>query len=507
MRALTGTGPGAATPVSPVRTAYWWQLVAAAVVSAAIYAAYVARYAFLPYSVQSTRINIFDVLGADRFGLGLYIGALTVLFASATVAWRAARLLPETRFPPVWAIVPPLFFAVLLTVAMPLQSRDLFHYIMEGRVLSRYGSNPFTSAPSAFPQDELLRFSNWKTYPSPYGPFWVLLAGALTFVAGNSLIVNVLLFKLVSLLAYVTTAAFIWRARRAAGARALPATMLWLWHPLVLIELVGNGHNDTLMLALLAIGYYCQVRGWARAALLAVGAAAMVKYAALPFLPLLLWHQLRALHRWSDRARAVLRTTWPVLTVMAAALAPFWVGARTLGFLREAGQFYASLPHLARTVLKQVVSKHLANDLVSLGARGLLLGGYGLLLGRTTAAWESYLRSAFWLTILMLATWSFFVPWYVAWLVFAAAAAGTVRAGWQVLWVGLAAELSYILQFYLPARRLGVPLEQRSALTALAVFVPFAIALFPWGAPRRALRWLRSRRGQPATVVPKSAAD
>lgn len=503
MSALPAPG---SPPVGEPATRHWWRLVVAAIVSGAVYAFYVARYAFLPYNIDARRVYIFDLLGLNGGGLSIYIGGLAVLFVAAVVAWRAVVAMPETRYPPIWAIVPPILFAILLTVTLPLNSRDLFHYIMEGRVLSQYGGNPFVSAPAAFPNDPLIQFSNWKSYPAPYGPLWVLLAAAVTLVAQNSLFANVVLFKLISLIGYLATAALIWRVRRANQTPALAPTVLWLWHPLVLLELVGNGHNDTLMLAFLACAFYCQVTGRPRAALLAVAVAALMKYTALPFLPLLLWHQVRGVARWRDRLGIALRTGWPVVVVIVAALAPFWVGPRTLGFVRESEQFYASLPHLARTVLRQELGKGTATHVVRLIAGGALVVGYVVLLARTSSVWESFLRAAYWLTILLLVTWSFFVPWYVTWLILVAAAGGWVRAAWQVWLFGFAAELSYVAQFYLPARRPGISLEQRSAVTALVVFIPLLLLLVPWGTVRRLVVARLSRRTEVAGSVPESAA-
>lgn len=459
--------------------AHSWLVAAATLTTLAIYGAYAGLVAFLPFGVHRRRLYLFDVLGFDRAGLIIYVGGVALLFASAIAVWHAVRLLPENRFPPLWAIAPPLLFAILLTVTLPLNSRDLFHYIMEGRVLGKYGGNPFLIAPAAFPNDALTQFSNWKSYPSPYGPLWVLLAAGLTTLAGNNLFWSVVAFKLVGLASYSATGVFIWRARRASAKPALAATVLWLWHPLILIELVGNGHNDALMLAFLAGGFYFQVTGRLRAALLAVAVAALVKYAALPFLPLLLWHQARALPDWKSRLRGAVRNGWPVVLVAAVSLVPFWVGARTLGFLRESEQFYASLPHLLRTGLRTLLPGGGATMAVRLLTASLLSGGYAVLLARTTASWDSFLRNAFWLTVLLLVTWSFFVPWYVAWLVFVAAMSGAARYGWQVFWFGLAAELSYVVQFYLPAKR-TIALEHRSAISALVVFTPLLLALLPW---------------------------
>jgi hypothetical protein len=102
-----------------------------------------------------------------------------------------------------------------------------------------------------------------------------------------------------------------------------PATLVvaYLWHPLPVWEIANNGHVDALMIALMMLGIWIAVRGWALRGALVVAMAALVKPFAILVLP--------ALWRVFDWRMPSL-----VLTAAAAAYLPYLsVGAGVLGFL------------------------------------------------------------------------------------------------------------------------------------------------------------------------------
>lgn len=469
----------------------------AAVLSGAIYAAYL-TVAFLPTYVGQRQIYLFDRLG---YGLGsrlISLLALVVLFAAAIIAWRVVALAPPSNALWLGAIAPPVVFGVLLVFTQPLLSRDLFHYIMEGRILGVHATNPYAQPPAAFPDDPLFPYTNWVNYPSPYGPVWVALATAVTLLAGDSLLVSVLLFKGVAFGAYLACGALIGLLLRRLEQPVLPGVVLWLWNPLVLIEFAGNGHNDVLMLAGLLLGLVLLAWERPRLALLAVTVAALVKYVALPILPLLLWHRLWPLASWRARLREAVRFLWAPAALTVALLGPFWIGFGTLGFLRESDHYYSSVPYLARLGLELVVDPTLAGRIVrGTIALGLVVG-YLALLRQIDSAVPVLLLTIYRTFFLLVCLWSFFVPWYSAWPVALAATLGTARAGRQVLLLSALALLSYEFQFYSPGQGQGSrSVEFRSSLSALVVFVPVLLSFVPWARLRQ--HW-RLRGGRAVAV-------
>jgi len=316
-----------------------------------------------------------------------------------------------------WATIPPALFAACLTLSQPLGSRDLFHYIMEGRILGVHGANPYLFPPSAFPNDPFFPYANWVDYTSPYGPLWVGLSAGLALLGGQSLFWTVLAFKLAALAGWAACGAMIWSILARLGRPPLAGTALWLWNPLVLFEFPGAGHNDVLMLAGGLLGLRLLLAERPRAAMVAFIAAALVKYVALVLVPLALWGQLRPLPGWRERAREAARLLLLPGLLFVGALALFWVGAATLGPLREANHYYASPAHVVRLGLEWFLPSDRAGRIVRGGIIVLLAAGYLRLLWGATRDRAALLAAAAGTMLLLIALWPAFVPWYVAWVV------------------------------------------------------------------------------------------
>jgi hypothetical protein len=139
-----------------------------------------------------------------------------------------------------------------------LFSHDVYSYMAQGEIL-HLGLNPYHHAP-----DVLARFGHphllatvspfWRTTTSPYGPLFLGLASLIAAVVGSHLILGVILMRLLEVAGVVLLALFVPRLARAVGTDPARATWLAVISPLVLLELIGAGHNDALMIGLLVAG-------------------------------------------------------------------------------------------------------------------------------------------------------------------------------------------------------------------------------------------------------------
>jgi len=254
----------------------------------------------------------------------LSIALICAVLASWCWAIRVARSIDA----------PPLHLLLLLTVllAAPLLlsaglfSDDVYLYNSYGRMIAVHGVNPILTRPSQFPADLHLPWVHWKDLPSSYGPVWLMLSGFLSAVAGNSLTGVVIAYRLAALVVHVATATVLWSIlRRTHPREALAGTVFYAWNPLVLVEVVGNAHNDVLvaLFTVLLAGAATQ-RAGTRAALFAA-CAVMVKPFAVLLLPPL---GLLILRQTGWRALAAPMAV-AALTVVALSL-PFWSGATLL---------------------------------------------------------------------------------------------------------------------------------------------------------------------------------
>jgi len=205
--------------------------------------------------------------------------------------------------------------AGLYIALYPSGSQDLFHNIADARTLWVYGQNPMTVPPSAHPADPLVgAVIAWRDDPSFYGPLSYVLYGMPAALAGDSLPANMLAFKAFNAVALLVLTLLVGRLAGSLGHDRTRAMVMVGWNPLLLYEMVGNGHNDVLM-AVLVVASLILATGAVRptdataspslagagagegvhhglrnlAALLVLGLAAAVKYPAFFLGPVLWW--------------------------------------------------------------------------------------------------------------------------------------------------------------------------------------------------------------------------
>ncbi|MFF3856403.1 polyprenol phosphomannose-dependent alpha 1,6 mannosyltransferase MptB [Micromonospora sp. NPDC002575] len=100
----------------------------------------------------------------------------------------------------------------------------------------------------------------WQHTPAPYGPVFLNLAAWVTDVTGDGVWAGILGMRVLALLG---VGLLVWSVPRLAqdcGAR--PATAMWLGvlNPLVLLHLVGDAHNEAVMLGLMCLGLFLVLR-------------------------------------------------------------------------------------------------------------------------------------------------------------------------------------------------------------------------------------------------------
>lgn len=256
---------------------------------------------------------------------GLAYGVLLCLLFGLLL-WTCRRI-AEADSPPGLAFLLTTTFVLglLLLNTYPINAIDVYRYVVSGRIYSVYGESPFSTPPSAFPDDPFLPFSGeWRRETSPYGPIWELAAAGITAVTRDNLYFGLLLFKLLGLLSHLGGAALIWQllAERPPAQRAA-LTLLWAWNPALLLTFVVNAHNDGLMLFWLLCGAWQMQRGAAVRGFWLLVAAVLTKPVALLALPFFFLAQWRTLPVSAARWRFLLAaggggllltvlTFWPV---------------------------------------------------------------------------------------------------------------------------------------------------------------------------------------------------
>ncbi len=244
------------------------------------------------------------------------------------------RSLSAGRFPRSALAITGLMLLVLL-VMPPLFATDVFYYAISGQIAGEFGANPYLRPPAEFTQSRLLPYNHWVDITTPYGPAWTLLAVPITAVAGANPFVATLLFKLAGALSVVVAATVIWKLLGTTSPRhAIRGTLLFLWNPVVLLESVGNAHNDALMAALVMVAALLLYRQKYLLGLLPLLLATFVKYLVAPAGAFYIVARLGG-DAASRRERGTLvLSLFALATVVTLLLwAPFWAVPQTLSSL------------------------------------------------------------------------------------------------------------------------------------------------------------------------------
>ncbi|MEK9665109.1 MAG: polyprenol phosphomannose-dependent alpha 1,6 mannosyltransferase MptB [Candidatus Nanopelagicales bacterium] len=225
-----------------------------------------------------------------------------------------------------------------LLIAPPLFSRDVYSYFAQGRVLA-IGEDPYETGVAVVDdwfQDGVDPM--WAETPTPYGPFWLLLARGVANFAVDQPALAALIFRLVAVVGLALIVIYLPRLAFHHGID--PAKALWLGalNPLVVMHFVAGGHNDALMAGLVITGLTLasQRHGAGGAAAVALaGAVKPIALLALPFVGLL-WAGLRS--GWWRRIRAWTLSALITVGVLAVASLLAGVGLGWIGALSTPGE-------------------------------------------------------------------------------------------------------------------------------------------------------------------------
>jgi alpha-1,6-mannosyltransferase len=162
--------------------------------------------------------------------------------------WRMARILG------LWSIP--------MLIAPPMFSDDIYSYAAQGQMVSLHIS-PYAYGPGVMGATPFVSLAQgiWINTPAPYGPLFTGLDGVIARLTGDQVLATLVLLRLLAVAGVVLMAIFLPRLARSYGRDPGAAFALGVLNPLVLLFLIGSGHNDALMIGLLVAGLAVARRG------------------------------------------------------------------------------------------------------------------------------------------------------------------------------------------------------------------------------------------------------
>ena len=229
-----------------------------------------------------------------RYGHGSQLAGMMIYAGLVLVVWAWVRLGRDVlarRVSGRGVLVVALAWIVPLLISPPLFTRDPFSYLAQG-ALPLAGFDPYAVGPDAMGgvfTDNVHFF--WQNTPAPYGPLFILLAKGVVTLVGTNVIAGVLAMRALLLVGLVLLLVALGPLARRMGGR--PEVALWIAvaNPVMVVHMIGGGHNDLLVVGMLPCAALLALRGRHLSAVTVATLAMAVKASAglvLPFL-VLIW--------------------------------------------------------------------------------------------------------------------------------------------------------------------------------------------------------------------------
>lgn len=357
----------------------------------------------------------------------------------------------------IWVLGIGFLCGLVLIGLYPITALDVVLYVVRARLWALYNGSPMLALPVDFPQDPYIRLAGeYHSEVSPYGPVWELIAQIPIRLGILDIAGGVIAMKAISLLAYIGMAVLVgWYARqdtpkyRISGLTALTFFTL---NPLVLMQAIGNGHNDMLMLAFMTLGLVFWQRGrWAWAGF-ALTLATLVKITGLMLMPLFGMAVLVSAPDWRSRMlrglgiAAIFIVTAGIAYRLTGPFPDVLMGAQHAMFDRWGYTPAYALRVIARELYPD---EEPIKSVIGPGARGIFVLFYIYLLFRLAQRKISLIQAGFLAYFSQLLLGTTFRIWYPMWLIPFAALGLNSRTYWQTFLFGITAELSILMYLIL----------------------------------------------------------
>ncbi len=331
-----------------------------------------------------------------------------------------------------------LLFRLSLLLMTPNLSDDFFRFIWDG-LLFAHGHNPFLTSPSAFMQSgqtvpgidpSLYSDLNSQGYFTVYPPVCQFIFGLSAGIWGSNLLANIISIRIFTLAAEFGTLILLGRTAKLLGFPP-SSVLLYAFNPLVIVELTGNLHPESLMIFFLLLAVYLLIRE--RQVLSALGFALAVGSKLIPliFLPLLIKRLglAKSLRYFAIVGVVVLLLFAPFLSLQSVSN---FLTSLSLYF--QVFEFNASLYYIARWI------GYLVKGYDTIAFNGIALGLLALAAiiaiawRQKTINWQSlFTGMLFCLTVYLLCSTTIH-PWYVTPLVMFSV---FTRFRYAIVWSGL----------------------------------------------------------------------
>lgn len=198
---------------------------------------------------QSFQTTLQSLLQNNRFIFGIVymsiIGSLFILYLRVLYLTYTKHIrINEIR--KLFVIV-----VFLLLIAFPAFSYDIFNYIATAKVTYYWKENPWITMPIDIPNEPALAYTRAANKVALYGPTWIFLTAIPHFLGLNNVWLTIILFKALVTICYLFFVYLIYKKTN-----NIFQVSVFAFNPLMLLEIIVNGHNDIAMMVFALWGFF-----------------------------------------------------------------------------------------------------------------------------------------------------------------------------------------------------------------------------------------------------------
>jgi hypothetical protein len=273
---------------------------------------------FLPFDGTRPFTAIAFVVGAAALGVA-WLGLISRVQRSQSPERDRMRVVIATAV--LW------FVPVML--GPPLLSSDIYSYAAEGDMVTK-GHDPTSNGFFKLQYGEYISHTDpvWRSSEvgNPYGPLQMGIAAGAVQATGHTFELTIWLLRFITLGAVLLSVWAIADIARRHGVSPPVAVAIGIANPIAVLHLVGGGHNDAILMALLCTGFAVAQRGrfWLGVVLIALATA--VKLPAAAGLVYLGWCQPGVGAAVKDRLKVIAKAFGVAVGVIVTGCAVVGIG-------------------------------------------------------------------------------------------------------------------------------------------------------------------------------------
>lgn len=195
--------------------------------------------------------------------------------------------------------------SIIFAIMLPWTTSDIFYYMGVGELDSQYGQNPYYVTMKEYYEqnqenvnDDILEqgaYGFWADTTVVYGPIAQLIFKICTAISFKNIDVCLAIFKTLNVIVHLANCYLIYKLSNK------KFTLIYGVNPFVLLEFIGNVHNDIIVVFFVLLTLYFLKKHKLVPSLVSLALATGIKYFTMLLLPVVIIYHFKEEHKLSIR--------------------------------------------------------------------------------------------------------------------------------------------------------------------------------------------------------------